>query len=120
MSENLTSAAEKKLTPEELRALRDKHLEEFTTWCVEDLDRISPEWRHKRNLLAVYYWIIWLGAQDSRPAHIDELEARIIRMLRDKCKLSIDKIAFITDRSKSTIHHHLLNSRPDRPQTPIV
>jgi hypothetical protein len=120
VSENLAAEAEKKLTPEELQALRDKHIEEFTTWCVEDLERISPEWRHKRNLLIAYYRIIWLGVQDPRQAHIDELEVKVIRMLRDEYKLSMDEIAFVTGRSKSTIHHHLLDPIPDRPLTPVI
>jgi len=120
MSENLVLEAEKKLTPKELQALRDKHLEEFTTWCVEDLERISPEWRHKRNLLVAYYRIIWLGAQEPKPVHIDEQEVGVIQMLRDKCKLSMDEIAFVTGRSKSTIHHHLLDPIPDKPLTPVV
>ena len=118
--EKLALEAEKKLTPEELDALRGKHLNEFTTWCVEDMDKIPLEWQHKRSVIPVYYRIIWLGDHEPRSAHIDEIEAGIIRMLRDKCNLSMDEIAFVTDRSTSTIHHHLLQPRPDKPQTPIV
>ena len=50
-------------------------------------------------------WLLKTGGEKTSRVSQDELE--VIRKLRVKCKLSIDKLSYIFDRSMETIHRLL-------------
>ena len=73
-------------------------------WLVEDINSTR-----KLDQLCVYYRIIWANANEfNLPRNVDSDEAARIRFMKEAFKFSYEQLAYMFQRSKSTIHDVLL------------